>query len=288
MSNTLTGLIPTVYQALDVVSRELVGMIPSVTIDAGAARSAVCQTISVPIAPLATVVDVVPAQLPPNSGDQVIGNTPVVITKSRAALFRWEGEEIKGIATGPGFQAIRTGQVAQAFRALTNEIESDLTALYFRTSRAFGTAGTTPFGGGGTPNLDDAANIRRVLVDNGAPEIDNQLIINTAAGVNLRRVPNLTRVSEAGGDTLLRQGVLLDIFGMSIRESAQIKTPAIGTGAGYVTNGSHAVGSTTITVQTGSGTILAGDFVTFAADANNKYVVTTALSGSTFTIGAPG
>src|SRR5262245_34336896 len=126
MSNTLTGLIPTVYQALDVVSREMVGFIPSVTLDAGAARSAVGQTISVPIAPAATVVDVTPAQLPPNSGDQTIGNTPVVITKSRAALFRWEGEEVKGVNTGPGFNAIRTGQVAQAFRALTNEIEGDL------------------------------------------------------------------------------------------------------------------------------------------------------------------
>src|SRR5262245_44401236 len=142
MANTLTGLIPSVYQALDVVSRELVGMIPSVTIDAGAARAAVGQSVLVPLAPTATVVDIVPAQLPPDSGDQTIGNTPVVITKSRAGLFRWAGEEVRGVNTGPGVRSIQDGQIAQAFRALTNEIESDLAGLFTRTSRAFGTPGT--------------------------------------------------------------------------------------------------------------------------------------------------
>ena len=38
MGNTLTGLIPDLYEALDVVSREMVGMIPSVMLDAQAAR----------------------------------------------------------------------------------------------------------------------------------------------------------------------------------------------------------------------------------------------------------
>src|SRR5215475_615394 len=182
MANTLTGLIPTVYQALDIVSREQVGMIPACTLDAGAARSAVGQSILVPIAPPAVAEDIVPGQLPPDTGDQVIGNTPVVITKSRCVPFRWTGEETRGINTGPGLEAVRTGQIAQAFRALANEIESDLAGLYFRSSRAFGTPGTTPFGGA-TPNLLDAANVRRILVDNGAPDNDLQLVVNTLAGV---------------------------------------------------------------------------------------------------------
>ena len=39
MANTLTNLIPDLYTALDVVSRELVGMIPGVTRDASGDRA---------------------------------------------------------------------------------------------------------------------------------------------------------------------------------------------------------------------------------------------------------
>ena len=40
MANTLTSLIPELYTNLDVVSRELVGLIPAVTLDAVASRAA--------------------------------------------------------------------------------------------------------------------------------------------------------------------------------------------------------------------------------------------------------
>ena len=53
-TNTLTNLIPDLYAALDVVSRELVGMIPAVTMDASVDRAAVNQNVRVAIAPANT------------------------------------------------------------------------------------------------------------------------------------------------------------------------------------------------------------------------------------------
>jgi hypothetical protein len=52
-------------------------------------------------------------------------------------------------------------------------------------------------------------------------------------------------------------------------------------------NGAEAANQTTLTVDGGTGTVLAGDVVTFAGD-TNKYVVNTALSGGDLVIGSPG
>lgn len=290
MANTLTNLIPDLYAALDIVSRELVGLIPAVMLDAQAARAAVNQTLRIPLAPASTAADVTPASTAPDTGDQTFTNATVTISKSRAVPIRWTGEETLGINSGVGFQALRQAQFAQAMRTLTNEVEADLAALYAKASRAYGTAGTAPFGTAG--DYSDASQIRKILADNGAPLSELQLVLNTTAGANLRG--KQAQAYMVGDTSLLRQGVLGDFNGMAVRESAQIKSHTKGTGASATTdNAGYAVGSTSLTLASaGTGTLLAGDVVTFAGDTANKYVVTTGDSdvsnGGTLVLGAPG
>ena len=78
-------------------------------------------------------------------------------------------------------------------------------------------------------------------------------------------------------------------MGFLVKRSAAITTVTAGTGASYQTNNvaGYAVGDATIALDTGSGTVLAGDVVTFTGD-TNKYVVNTALSGGSLAIGTPG
>lgn len=285
MANTLTGLIPDLYAALDIVSREQVGMIPAVALNTGAERAAVNESVKVPITGAANVSDIAPAMAIPEPTDQTVTNTAIIITKSRAAEFGFVGEEQLGLNNGPGYISVQAGMIAQAMRSLTNEIEFDLTALYNTTSRAFGTAGVTPF----ASNLTDTANVRKILMDNGAPTSDMQLIIDTTAGAKMRTLTQLTKVNEANDESMLRQGVLLDVHGMAIRESAQISTNTKGTGTLYTSDtAGYAVGDTVITLITGSGTILAGDVITFAGD-TNKYVVEVGLAApGAITLAAPG
>ncbi|MCI0549895.1 MAG: P22 coat - protein 5 family protein [Anaerolineae bacterium] len=285
MANTLTNLIPDAYAALDVVSRELVGFIPAVARDPAADRIAVGQTLRVGQTPAnAAGRDATPAMSFPAASDQIIGNKSLTITKSRAFPFSWTGEEQKGVNAGPGFLTLKQDQIAQAIRAALNEMEADLAvAAYKGASRAYGTAGTPPF----ASDLSDTANVKKILDDNGTPEGDRHLVINTTAGVKIRTLTQLTKANEAADASLLRQGTLLDVHGFAFRESAKVQSHTKGTGAGYLVNGAHAVGVTTIAADTGTGTIVAGDVITIAGD-SNKYVVKTALAAGSFVINEPG
>jgi len=288
--NTLTGQVNQIYTAWDIVSRELTGFIPAASMDASAAQAAVGQTIRTPIAPVVTTSNITPGAYAPDSGGQVMAYVDATISKSKKTEIQWTGEEQRSI--GGVYGTLGTQQYAQAFRALVNEIEADgWLEAYTHASRAYGTAGTTPFGS----SLVDASEIKRILDDNGAPLSDRALVINTAAGAKMRVLANLGVVSYAGSDQTLRNGTLLPVHGFTIGQSGQITTHTAGAGTGYdINNGSGEVtGQTTLTLDGGTVNttgIKAGDVVTFATDANNKYMVNTGLTATTgdIVIGNPG
>jgi len=285
MPNTITGLYPVLFEAVDIVSRELVGFIPAVSMDGSEERAAVGQTVTSFQTRAGVATDITPGVTPPDDGDQALDPVSMTITKARRVPVRWNGEQSKQINSGPGVSNVVADQFAQAMRTLVNEIESDIAALYWRASRAYGAAGTTPF----ATDLSDPANVLKILLDNGAPQGDLQLVINTTAGAKVRSLATLNKVNEAGSAGLLNQGVLLDIHGFKLRESAKVKTVTKGTGAGYVVNNApgYASGSTALALSTGAGTILAGDILTFAGDAN-KYVAGSALAGGNISLNNPG
>lgn len=285
MSNTLTGLIQTIYDSVDVVSREMVGFISSVYKNTKAEAVAKDQDITYPIVPAASLVDITPSNALPALSDTAYGEGSMAITKVRGHRFHWTGDDQAALSRATRDE-LSQGKFAQGFRALINEMEGDLGGLYKFASRAYGTPATTPFATAG--DFTDASEVARILKDNGAPQSALRMVINTAAGAKL--IGKQSQVHMVGSDDPLRRGVLLDVAGMQIRESAQVQNHTKGTGASYLVNNGAgiAIGGTTIAADTGSGTVLAGDIATFAADSANKYVVGTALSGGSFAINAPG
>jgi hypothetical protein len=280
MANTLTSLAADIYKAADIVGRELVGLVPSVTINGGSERAAKGDTVRSAFTRAQTVnTTFAPAMTIPEGTDQVVDNKTMTLNKYASVQIPWTGEDQKHLNNGIGYKTVLGDQFAQAYRTIANKIEADLWAeVRANASRAYGTAGTNPF----ASDFNNLPQVRKILVDNGMP-FDGQvsLVMDTTAGAAMRSLSTLYKVNEAGSDQLLRQGALLELQGFMLKESAQVGVVTKGTGASYTTNtAGYAVGATSITLITGTGTVLAGDVVTFAGD-TNKYVVATG-------VGAPG
>jgi hypothetical protein len=286
---TLTSLIPTIYEAMDVVSREQTGFIRSVTVDSQATRAAVNQSVLSPVVAPMAAEDLTVGNVPADTPNQTINNVSITITKSRSVPFGITGEENRGLNNAGTTNQINRDRIAQAIRTLANEVEADLGALHTRASRANGTAAGTPFGTAG--NLADFAAARRMMEENGAPLSDLRMVLGSTSLERLRGVQNtLFRVNESGSDELLRTGTVGTVQGFGVAWSPQVRAAvAVGTGTSYTSsNAALTVGQTSIPVITGSGTILAGDIITLANDPN-QYVVATGVSApGTIVIQEPG
>ncbi|MCK4818547.1 P22 coat - protein 5 family protein, partial [bacterium] len=115
------------------------------------------------------------------------------------------------------------------------------------------------------------------------------VLSNASAGSLRGKQSVLFKVNEAGTDNMLRNGALGRVQSFMVGESNQAQAHTKGTGTSYTSStAGFAVGVTDIALITGSGTVLAGDTITFTGD-TNKYVVTTGVAApGTITIAEPG
>lgn len=286
MANVLTSLAPTLFSAAKLVANEpfgVVGAINTTFDDKGVAKG---DNVSVDVAPVRAASDFTPANVASTGTDSTGSKIDVTITKSRKVDWHLTGEQQRSLENATINQDWVQQLIAQGMRTLRNEAEVDAAlAVKVGASRAYGTAGTTPF----ASDLTALTNVRKILVDNGAPKADLQMVFDTNAGLNLRNLGVLQNAYQAGSDQERRTGEFLPQMGFRLSESAGIGVHTKGTGSGYLINNAsgYAVGATQLAVDTGSGTILAGDVITIGSD-TNKYVVESALSGSVVTIAAPG
>ena len=274
---TLTGLTEILYQARDRVARELTGFIPSVTINAGSEGVSLGGTVSSIVTAQPTLnTDHTPSMTVPAGDDTTITTETMTIGQKSRTNIPILGEIAKQLNNTADYGLALEQLFAQHIRTHVNAIEAHCgTVIKNGSSRAVGTAGTTPFAS--THNL--IVDAHKILKDNGCPE-DGQisLVLDTSAGANLRKLTNVYKVNESGSSDTFRRGVLLDIDGLAIRESAQVAAHTKGTLAGSptITNANFAVGATSLALSSaGTGTIVTGDALSIANDTTNVYIVGT-------------
>ena len=294
---TLTGFTELLFQAKDIVASEPCAFVNSVMVNSdGSERVSLGGTVSSFRTAQPTLnTSYTPAMTVPDGDDQTITQDTVTIGQVANVRIPFKGETMRQIENTAGREAVKNDLFAQAFRKIRNTIEAHIgTVVKNGSSRATGTAGTTPF----ASNHNSVNAVRQILVDNGCPVEDGNvsLVVDTLAGTNLRNLTNLYKVNEAGNEALLRRGVLQDISGIMIKESAGVAAHTKGTLGGSPTSAAagFALGATsiTLTASVGTGTIVTGDALSIANDTSNVYIVKTgtadASTAATIVLNEPG
>ena len=279
-SQTLTGFTELIYQARDLVLREPVGFASSVIVNSGSEGVSLNGTVKSFVGGEPTLnTDHTPSMTVPAGDDMTSTVEEMTIGQVARVNIPLKGETVRQLETTVGRENFIKNTLAQAIRKITNAIESHIgTVAKNGSSRALGTAGTTPF----ASSHALIPQVNQILTDNGAPN-DGQrsLIISTGAATNLKTLSHIYKVNESGDAATLRGGSLLDIDGVQIKQSAGVASHTKGAATGALINlGNVATGSTTLTLDTitvNTTGILAGDIITHASDTANKYVVKTGL-----------
>jgi hypothetical protein len=238
-------------------------------------------TIDVPIADEATVSDVTPSNTDPAPSELNPTKVQISLNKWKKANFKMTDKDKLEVSEKAGYLPQK---VLAAVKKLANQINTDLYAEYKGVYGYVGTAGTTPFGAGRAEL--DAIDTRKILNDQLCPDSDRRIILDTAAdakALSVAAIADADKVGAAAEGPKIR-GRIGTRYGFDFYFDQLIPTHTAGTGAGYLVNDAAGllVGATTATVDTGAGTILVGDIVTFAGH-SQTYAVTVALAANVFT-----
>jgi len=281
VSNTLTVLIPTIVASLQRVLRQTGHVLNLATVDASMEAAGLNQTINLPATAAAAVGDVSPGVVPPAAVDNTPTAETLTLTRHKYSRFHVTAEEWKALAArGPDF---RSRAIEECIAALIND-----TAVYAAglldaaAGYAIGAQGTGPFASDATLVVD----ADKILNDALAPQDGRVFGANTTDWAAIKKLASYMKTNEAPRGTDFASGQLGQLGGFVTGFDQSITTHATSTATDYAMNGAGAIGDKTLTVDTGTGSWVAGDVLHATGDTANKYVVRSATA-TVITLNAP-
>lgn len=271
-SNTnLNAVRRDIFLGLKEQSREVTGFIQAVNTSTGAEQASKYDVIKIPYGTAGAMIDTPVGFNFPDAAGSDVGSLQMTLDYSKTVPIDWDGESEKTIINAGVESTVLGLQFADAFRQITNAIEKSVAdEVVKHSTRAYGTAGTTPFADGS--KMADMAQMKGILDKNGAPRTNRTIVLSSEAETSLlSNQTNMIKVNEAGSDLMIRQGIIMPTYGFNVRSSYGLDTFAASTFTGATTNGDATVGATEIAITGATGTLKAGDIIDFGDGI--KYVV---------------
>ena len=282
-TNTTTSIVDTIFTQGLRALREMAIMPRYVNRTYDTAPGQKGSTIEVPIPSAITAGSVTPSYVGPD-------DTGITPTKKTITLDQWY--EAPFFLNDKEIGEIREGfvnaQATEAVRAIANNVDDAILALYTNVYGYGGVAGTTPFG----TDFSEFTQARAALAAQLAPTNDRYCVIDADAEANALGLRAIQDASYKGDSSGLREGEIGRVLGATWAMDQNVPTHTAGTAVGATTDASaYAAGVTTVDLASaGTGTILAGDIITFAGD-DQTYTVSTGdadVSGGGTIVFAPG
>jgi len=173
------------------------------------------------------------------------------------------------------------GQMAQAIKALANAVDASVTAKFKEFGYSAGTAGTTPFASEAALKTAWQKGARKILNANAAPLGDRVVTMDVDAEAELASLDMITDADRRGDTLGITEAFIGRKLGANWVMDQNVVTHTSSGSTGYLVNQADvAVGDSSVTIDTGSGTLTVGDSFTVAGD-TQTYSVT---SGGTTSI----
>lgn len=215
-----------------------------------------------------TPSDVVPGPTPPAGTDRTPKKISLDLDKWRKSdPFHLTDKELTQINKSKNFVPVK---ISEAIEGLAADVNSHIFGKYPRIYKNVGAVGTHPF----ASNIDIAPDARQALNELKAPKTGRYMILNFTGENNALKLDDFNHVEKAGDFGPKLDGEIGYKFGFLIGSDTDVPTHTNGNASGFLINGaSQAVGSDSITVDTGTGSFNVGDIIDIAGD-TTQYAVT--------------
>lgn len=267
-TNTLTEVIPQILAQGLMALRQMNSMPSLVNNDYSDEAAEKGSTIDVPIPSAITAQVVSPSNTPPDDAGVVPTSVNIALDQWYEAPFFLSDKDILEAQNGT-----IPMQASEAVKSLADQVNSNIFGKYTGVYGYEGTAAQTPF----ASDTSEATSVRRTLNNQLAPSNPRYMVIDPDAeanALNLRAFQDMNFGMTAND---IATGNMAQRLGFAWSMDQQVPTHTAGTGTGILVNGTPSIGDTTVPIDTGSGTLVVGDIVTFAGHAQT-YTVTTAVA----------
>lgn len=263
-ANNLAVLVPTLISTIQETARNQGFLFNLVTRDQRLDAAAKGQTIDFPALPDVAAVDVTPGPTVPDTAGFTGTKTSLTLSQQKAGRFNLDAEDERGLAElGPNyrFEALNLA-VASVIDAACGHLQ---TVMEQGAGGAFGTPGTDPFAS--NPNI--LADIQKDLADDKSPDAGRLGVLSTLDYASASKLTQFQRLNEAPRGTDFAAGRLGMLSAFNIGYDQQVGVSHATTAAGgYLVNfgAGYAAGTTSIEVDTGTGSFAPGDVITIAGN----------------------